>query len=410
MRIGFISPTWPPRHGGAALYEHRLAAALLDRGCNVFAFTSTPEDLKRDNGRVPVERWGTAALERLWWQPTSARSLPNQLFRHYDFMSAATNWVRDKELDIALVGIPYQEAIQHHGRELYKQIKALGIKVGLFHHDISIKTLKFLFEEYKKNNKSWEQIAYEIEISLKKSLGDNKNILEFYYKIGSPMFFEPDFIISCSHWSDRFIDPNGRIPRIVLHPFLDPDHWRQPPPPDHALPTRDVLMINPQGRKGQQQMLNLVEDAAPDWNFRFLKGGWGDSYATFRPAVSRLEAFGKGRVELLDYVHDIRAAYRGSKLLFFPSIAEGYGMAAVEPMFMGTPVVSSNYPAVLEAVGEGALTLCPLHSNRTAWRDAVAEVIANPSPWKKQSLARASELECRQMQELDTLIDFLKRL
>ena len=113
---------------------------------------------------------------------------------------------------------------------------------------------------------------------------------------------------------------------------------------------------------------------------------------------------------MLDYVDDIRAAYRATKMLFFPSTAEGYGMAAVEPMFMGTPVVSSNYPAVLEAVGDGALTLCPLRSDRSAWRNAVDQILNNPAPWQQRSLTRAAELERRQTEELHALVGFLRSL
>lgn len=47
-------------------------------------------------------------------------------------------------------------------------------------------------------------------------------------------------------------------------------------------------------------------------------------------------------MEFLHYVRDMRQKYSSSRVVLFPSLYEGYGMVAVEPMFVGTPVVSSN--------------------------------------------------------------------
>lgn len=412
MRIAFISPFWLPKFGGAEQYEHRLGLALIERGFEVAAFSATPEQAGRDNGRVPVTRWKDGSeFKAAQWGSAYKRGkshLP-MLFRHYGFMSAAVDWVRAWQPDIVLVSNPLQQVGHHHARELYGRIKSLGVKVGVMHHDIPFVVQSGLLRAYMDGPGDWEVAAGNIERDMAKVI-ERHPPLEAYFLMGSPLFFEPDFVLSCSQWSARFIDPLSQVPRHILHPFLDHDYWCAEPPAGRELPRRDVLMVNPQSRKGPVLMHRLIEDACTDWTFRVLKGSWGDAFATFRPRVESLPAFQQGRVEMLEYVYDMRAAYRAAGVVFFPSFIEGYGMTAVEPMHAGVPVVSSNYPAILEAVGDGAFTLCPYRTDRSVWRDAVRTVLEDPEPWRRRSLARAEELGRRQVEELDGLVGFMRGL
>ena len=82
-------------------------------------------------------------------------------------------------------------------------------------------------------------------------------------------------------------------------------------------------------------------------------------------------------------------------------------MTSVEPIYCGAPVVASNYPAILEAVGDGARTLCPYTSSREDWCAAVEDVLENREAWRARGFERAAELERRQAGELTALADFL---
>ncbi len=410
MRIGFISPFWLPHHGGTAHYDHRLANALVGRGADVSVFTSTPEDAERDNGKLAVTRWTGGKLERVRGEVSVNSLQSSMLSRHYGFISDAVQWATLQQLDVALVSTPLQEPRQLHAKVLYDQLRAAGIRVGALHHDISVRLQYSLIEMYRSGSQDWDDVAERATRGIVRYLRQG-SALEAYHQIGSPLCFGPDFTVSCSRWSDRFIDPLGRLPRYVLRPFIDPDYWAaQPAKNEAALRRRDVFMLNPHPRKGGHHMLNLVSDAGSHWTFRVLKGGWGDSFANFLPLLQTLPAFRQGRVELLSYVQDIRAVYRSSGVVFFPSLFEGYGMAAVEPMFAGIPVVSSNYPAVLEAVGAAAFSLCPFRDSRYQWRDAVNEVLYAPALWRQRSLARAGELAHRQNEELSGFLSFLRAL
>jgi glycosyltransferase involved in cell wall biosynthesis len=82
-------------------------------------------------------------------------------------------------------------------------------------------------------------------------------------------------------------------------------------------------------------------------------------YPAVRRAVlsSRVESF----VRFLGFVptETLRVFYRAAAAFAFPSLYEGFGLAPLEAMACGTPVVASNLPSLVEAVGEAAELVSP---------------------------------------------------
>jgi glycosyltransferase involved in cell wall biosynthesis len=76
-------------------------------------------------------------------------------------------------------------------------------------------------------------------------------------------------------------------------------------------------------------------------------------------------------------------------------------------MYCGVPVVCGNYPAIIEAVGEGALTLCPFRNGHGDWVSAVAAVLSNKNYWRNRANERIEFLRRRQLLEIDTMSGFL---
>jgi glycosyltransferase involved in cell wall biosynthesis len=166
-------------------------------------------------------------------------------------------------------------------------------------------------------------------------------------------------------------------------------------------------MINPQGRKNPELMAKIIQYGRPETSYRLLKGGWGNSFDSFKPKLASLLAGRKASVDYVEYVDDVRKAYLSSELFVLPSFEEGYGMSAVEAMYCGVPVVCSNYPAIIEAVGEGALTLCPFRNGHGDWVSAVAAVLSNKNYWRNRANERIEFLRRRQLLEIDTMSGFL---
>ena len=55
----------------------------------------------------------------------------------------------------------------------------------------------------------------------------------------------------------------------------------------------------------------------------------------------------------------LKVFYRAATVFAFPSLSEGFGLAPLEAMVCGTPVVASDLPALVEAVGDAAELVSP---------------------------------------------------
>ncbi|MBI5618170.1 MAG: glycosyltransferase [Gammaproteobacteria bacterium] len=404
MRIGLVSPFWPPHHGGIAVYAYRLARALRAAGCEVEVFCATPEDPARDNGDLDVTRCCEGGLfQRATWLQAQAAGAPAELgLRVRRFFDAALAWARAGAYEIVLVNAPLTEARLVQARELFLALRARGVRVGALHHDLGDETTRELAAARRAAG-CWERAAQTVAADIARRLRAAA-VPDTYRRMGSPLFFAPDFVVSCSVWSDRFVDPLGSVPRFVLHPLLDAPRAAA----QGSLPPVDVLMVNPQKRKAPVIMANLVADAAPGWTFRVLKGGWGDAFGQWVPLIENTAAHREGRVALVDYVPSMAAVFAAARLTFFPSRAEGYGLVAAESLAAGVPVVASSHPAILEAVGDAARLLCPFEAPREAWRAAVAQVLAERRRWSARGAERAMTLRSRGAAEIAAFVDFLR--
>jgi len=115
-----------------------------------------------------------------------------------------------------------------------------------------------------------------------------------------------------------------------------------------------------------------------------------------RPAhIQALEALAERtgtRVELKRYVphDDLPALYRGARLVALPSLAEGFGLTALEAMGCGTPVVAANTSSIPEVVGDAGLLVDP--GNAEAIADAMLRLLTDEAVRKDliaRGLARA---------------------
>lgn len=419
LRLGIITPYWLPKFGGAEQYTYRLVKNLAQSGLYVSIFAGTQKDPNQDNGEIDVTRYTPRGnVEMGEWrqfhhsktQAEASKALSN-IFTLYDFMSRSLSWVKSQSLDMVIVNHPLTLISSYHVRELTLQLKALGVRVGVIHHDNYFSTEKTLINNYVANPTwgeiGWEAAANNTQLTVLSMFMENTK-LQNYYRIGSPLFFEPDFIISNSFWSNRFIDPLEEAKKIVVHPVVDEDYWLGSPSNSNTLKMVDIMMVNPQDRKGPEIMANLIRNAKRDWTFRLLKGGWGNSLKSFVPMISDSEAYKEGRVDVCSYVKDMRHAYDSCRLVFFPSLYEGYGLTAVEPMYRRVPVVTSSYPAILEATGGANPNLCAYKDPKFKWVDLITEVLEQRDHWISEAQKRTQELEKRHKEEIDKLKHFLQ--
>jgi glycosyltransferase involved in cell wall biosynthesis len=147
-----------------------------------------------------------------------------------------------------------------------------------------------------------------------------------------------------------------------------------------ALPDSGYLLslatIEP--RKGLDVLLAALADpAAPDLPLMVVgQAGWGgvDPVRTARDL-----GLPDGRVRLLGRVSDadLAVALRDATALVVPSRAEGFGLPVLEGMAAGTPVVTSDDPALVEVGGDATRT-APVGDARSLAR-VLAEVVGDPA-------------------------------
>ena len=127
----------------------------------------------------------------------------------------------------------------------------------------------------------------------------------------------------------------------------------------------------------------------------------GDEISKY-PSVRRavVETRVEPAVRFLGFVpiETLKVFYRAAAVFAFPSLYEGFGLAPLEAMACGTPVVASDIPALLEAVGEAAELVSP--DNVFDIARGLREVLLNPE--RRERLAATGPAQVRRFDWSET--------
>jgi glycosyltransferase involved in cell wall biosynthesis len=109
--------------------------------------------------------------------------------------------------------------------------------------------------------------------------------------------------------------------------------------------------------------------------------GWKDG-----PIRKAFEISGvRDRIHMVGYLSDadLPAAYGGADVFAYPSLAEGFGLPALEAMACGTAVLTSNNSAIPEVVGDSAVLVDPLNERDIA--DGLERLLCDPRERQSRS-------------------------
>jgi glycosyltransferase involved in cell wall biosynthesis len=107
-----------------------------------------------------------------------------------------------------------------------------------------------------------------------------------------------------------------------------------------------------------------------------------------RSLSNRAEAEGiASRVEFAGFVPDVRQRLAQADVLVMPSLSEGLGVAVLEAMAMGKPVVASNTGGLPEAVADGETGLLVPPGNAEALAGALLALLEDPD--RAQAMGKA---------------------
>jgi glycosyltransferase involved in cell wall biosynthesis len=123
------------------------------------------------------------------------------------------------------------------------------------------------------------------------------------------------------------------------------------------LPERYLLAVGTlEPRKGLEPLIKALALPQTQDLPLLIAGpeGWGDVDVS---SIARDAGLAEGRVRTLGYLSDADLAVVQSRAtaFVFPSLAEGFGLPVLEAMSLGTPVIHSDIPAVVEVAADAGI-------------------------------------------------------
>jgi glycosyltransferase involved in cell wall biosynthesis len=181
-----------------------------------------------------------------------------------------------------------------------------------------------------------------------------------------------DRIFTISRWSASELQrlfAVGADRLEIVTPAID-EFWH--PVSAAARPPYVLFVAGPDARKNAQMFFDAYDAAFADTQTPALVVA-GTLNEADEARFSRMRA-PRERVKPSD--EELRELYSGALAVAVPSLAEGYGLPAVEAMACGAPVLAADAAALPEACDGAALLLAP--SDRNAWSAAMLRIVREP--------------------------------
>jgi glycosyltransferase involved in cell wall biosynthesis len=165
----------------------------------------------------------------------------------------------------------------------------------------------------------------------------------------------------------------------------------------------DGLVVGHMGAFTREKGQDVVVEAARALpNIRFVLAGEGALLEDLKQSAPK-------NVSFLGFVTDQAAFFAGIDLFVMPSRSEAWGLAALEAMAHGVPVIASNIQGLAEIVTPGSGCLVPV-GDAAALARAITEV-PDLEEFGKTARARAAEFTVAKMaQETETFYRRMHRL
>jgi glycosyltransferase involved in cell wall biosynthesis len=202
--------------------------------------------------------------------------------------------------------------------------------------------------------------------------------------------FNPDMVVFNTRWlANKFDKYQGKS--VVVHPPV----WAE----EHATtPGTKVTLVNLNEHKGANILYKLAE-RMPHVEFMGVVGGHG--VQVIREDLPN--------VEIVQHTDDmVRDVWSKTRILLMPSVYESYGMAGVEALASGIPVLCNPTNGLVESQGPFGIFI-----NRDDTEEWVRQIerLHDDKEWKAaSSLALKRSQEIDPGPELDAWVDELERL
>lgn len=138
------------------------------------------------------------------------------------------------------------------------------------------------------------------------------------------------------------------------------------------------------GEKGHDTALAaLAVLKQSSYAFRYLVVGDGPECKAINAMIAHYGL--QDNVMMAGKLFPATAVYRHADLVLMPSRNESFGMALVEAIYFGIPVMASDVggiPDVIRHQENGVLLPC---GDVTAWQNAIADFLVHPEPYRQRA-------------------------
>ena len=151
----------------------------------------------------------------------------------------------------------------------------------------------------------------------------------------------------------------------------------------------DTKLVGTVCRLEQIKAVDVLLRAVQDLAVHLVVVGDGSERQSLETLA--LELGVQDRVHFLGFRDDARNLIAGLDLFVSSSTSESFGLAILEALAMGTPVVSTNVGAAREVLGGGSVGLLVPPGNSIAMKDAIQQAVSGQTAASVEAGRRAAE-------------------
>lgn len=238
-------------------------------------------------------------------------------------------------------------------------------------------------------NVRWIQCVFHIYPDWRKRPGSKiKNFVgQYMQKFSLRLARRADVIVNINQQVKSYLVANGfQAGRIVINPpGIDPGALNAIPAASTDEAYDGIFLGRLNVNKGALDLIEIwarVRKRSPHARLGIIGGGDNEIMAEIKARISQYGI--ESDVDLLGYLEDKRAfsLLKTSKVFLFPSREEGFGIAIVEAMQCGLPVVAWKLPVYAEYFS-GAMDVIDTEDYE-AFASQVARYLGNPQQRAEQ--------------------------